>query len=80
MKQQPFSEMTVEELRKTEKQLSRTSIILTVCIAIMFLAGAFLTFRKGFSGFTVLPVAFLPIAMMNFKNLKKIRAELAARN
>lgn len=72
--------MTVEELRNTEKQLSRTSIILAVCMVLMFLAGALLTFQKGFSGFTVIPVAFLPIAIMNFNNLKKIRAEIAARN
>lgn len=79
-KETNLSTLTVEELEKRAKTTKITSIMLAVIIAIQFGIGIFLTLSKGFNVFTVIPLAFLPMLIVNFTNIKKIKAEIAKRN
>jgi hypothetical protein len=79
MKQKPLSEMTIEELQKNEKLAKTAAILLGASIGIMLLTGIFLSLRKGFSAFSVLPVAFFPLFAVNIRNWKKMKAEIASR-
>jgi hypothetical protein len=65
---------------KRAKTTKIASIMLAVIIAIQFGIGIFLTLSKGFNVFTVIPLAFLPMLIVNFTNIKKIKAEIAKRN
>ena len=79
MKPKPLAEMTNEELQKNEKTMKTATIVLGVCVGLMFLSGIYLTLRKGFSVSSVLPFAFLPLFIMNMQNWKKVKAEITKR-
>lgn len=80
MKSKPLSEMTKEELQKNEKAMKTAVLVLASCVGLMFITGIYLTFKKGFSVSSVLPVAFLPLFGINLQNWKKVKAEIASRN
>ena len=80
MKQVPLSELNQEELLKKEKTLKAASTVLGGMLVVLAAASGYLTYLQGFSVFSVLPVAFLPIFIFNVTNLKKIQAEIASRN
>lgn len=75
-----LSTLTIEELEKRAKNTKMATIMLAVIMALQFGIGLFLTLRKGFNVFTFIPLAFMPILMVNFANLKKIKAEIVKRN
>ncbi len=79
MKPKPLSEFTAEELKKNEKAMRVVIIVLGVCVGFMFLSGGYLFMKKGFSISTALPVIFLPLWFLNFRNWKKLKEELAKR-
>lgn len=79
-KEVDLSTLTVEELEKRAKTTKAASIMLAVIMAIQFGIGIFLTVSKGFNVFTFIPLAFLPILIINFRNIKKIKEEIARRN
>jgi len=80
MKQVPLSELSLEELLKKEKTLKAASTVLGGMLVLLAAASAYLSYLQGFSVFTVLPVAFLPMFIINLSNLKKIQTEIASRN
>lgn len=78
-----LSEMSVKELNQQQKS---TKFITGVMIGLFVGLGAvslFLTYQKGFTVFTMLPVFFLPLAIalaLAISNKsKKIQAELRLR-
>ncbi|WP_439554645.1 hypothetical protein [Flavobacterium macrobrachii] len=80
MKKQPeLSELSIEELEKRAKMTKLSSTMLIVAILFQFLTGVYLTFKNGFNVFIILPMAFLPLIIVNFTNLKKIKEEIAKR-
>lgn len=80
MKKQPqLSELSLEELEKRAKMTKFSNIMLCVALVFQFLVGVFLTYKNGFNVFIILPVAFLPLIIVNFTNLKKINEEIAKR-
>lgn len=72
--------LTKEELEKRAKSTKFVTSILLGSIIIQFAAGVYLTILKGFNVFLIIPVAFLPLIILNFNNLKKIKEEIAKRN
>jgi hypothetical protein len=80
MKKQPeLFELSLEELEKRAKMTKFSNIMLTIAIIFQFSVGVYLTFKKGFNAFIILPVAFVPLIAVNASNLKKINAEIAKR-
>ena len=75
METKKFEEMSNEELLKNEKMISAVTYTLVGMLLLLFGLGIFLTFKKGFTALTVVPIALLPIVVINFSNIKKIKAE-----
>jgi len=80
MKQVPLTELSKEDLLKKEKTSKTAIAALGGLLIVLIAATVYLTYLQGFSVFTVLPVAFLPLFTINISNLKKIRTEIASRN
>lgn len=79
MAQRQLSEMTEEELQKNVKMMTIAVAVIIVSIIIMLISAVYTYIKKGFTVTAVLPLAFLPIAIVNLTNLKKIKAELDSR-
>jgi cobalamin biosynthesis protein CobD/CbiB len=81
MKKEPIdlSALSTEELTKKAKTTKMVAGLLTGALLIQFAAGLYLTIKQGFSIFIVLPIAFLPILIINYQNIKKLNEEIARR-
>jgi len=74
-----FKEMTSEELVKTKKSLKTVTYLFGVVLLFLFGLNIFLVANKGFSASNVIPIALLPIFILNMNTLKEIKKELEAR-
>lgn len=79
MAQKQISELTDDELKKNIKMMTVAVTVILASIAVMAISAVYTFTRKGFTATTVLPFAFLPIALINLMNLKKMKKELASR-
>jgi hypothetical protein len=79
MAQKQLSEMTDEELKKNMRLMTIAVTVIIVSIIIMFISAVYSYLKKGFGITAVLPFAFMPIAIINLMNLKKIKQELTSR-
>lgn len=79
MKNKKPAEMTNEELLKTKKTLATVTYLLGGMIVLMFFANTYTAYKKGFSALTVMPIAFLPIFIINMSSLDKIKKEIKER-
>lgn len=79
MAQKQLSEMTDEELKKNMRLMTIAVTVIIVSIIIMFISAVYSYLKKGFGIAAVLPFAFMPIAIINLMNLKKIKQELTSR-
>lgn len=80
MKPKPLAELSTEELIKMEKGMKIAVIVLGACVVLMLFSGGYLFAKKGFSTSTLLPIIFLPLWMINYRNWKKIKEELQKRS
>ncbi|WP_396194296.1 redox-active disulfide protein 2 [Flavobacterium sp.] len=80
MKKQPdLSQLSVEELNKRAKMTKTATIMFGVVLLLQFAIGVYLTLKNGFNVFIIIPVAFLPLMIINMSSLKSIKDELAKR-
>jgi hypothetical protein len=80
MKNQPdLSTLTIEELQKRAKTTKAATGALAGILLVQLIVGIYLTFKQGFNVFIVLPVAFLPLIIVNYTNINKIKEEIAKR-
>ncbi|MEY8759600.1 redox-active disulfide protein 2 [Chryseobacterium tongliaoense] len=75
-----ISKYTDEELINNEKKIKVLTIMLMTVIVLLFLSTMFLTFKKGFSALKVIPIALLPVLIMNINNWNKLKKEKSDRN
>lgn len=75
-----LEELSNEELLKRERMVTTVTYTLAGMLLLLFGLGIFLTFKKGFTALTVVPIALLPIVIINLANIKKIKAERKLRN
>jgi hypothetical protein len=73
------SEMSLEELKKAEKSLNIAVWLLIICVVMMAIASVIRLVNKEYGFKTFLPVFFAPLVVINRKNLKSIRDEIAQR-
>jgi 1,4-dihydroxy-2-naphthoate octaprenyltransferase len=74
MKQIDYNAFTLEELKNKEKVQKTVTGIFMGSIIVMLIAGIYITVvGKAFSVFSVLPVAFLPLLIVNMNNMKQIK-------
>lgn len=80
MAQPPLDQLTIGELKVKESLLKKATPMLGVSLVLMTAASVFLTVRgRGVGVFTVLPLMFLPLFILNVMNLKKVKDEIARR-
>ncbi len=80
MKQKSLSNLSLDELKTKEKSLMTAAGMLSGMMVVMLAVGIYMFFQKGFSVFSVLPVAFLPLVGGLFAKIKEVRSEMASRN
>jgi len=80
MKQESLSNLSLDELKTKEKSLKTAAGMLSGMMVVMLAVGIYMFFQKGFSVFSVLPVAFLPLVGGLFAKIKEVRSEMASRN
>lgn len=74
-----LSSLSTEELNKKAKTVKTVMGLLAGVLLVEFAVGLYLTIKQGFSIFMVIPIAFLPILIINYQNIKKINEEIARR-
>ena len=80
MKNQPeLTSLTIEELNKKLKTTKFATGMLTGILIVQLIVGVYLSVKNGFSIFIIVPIAFLPILIINYQNIKKINEEIARR-
>jgi TctA family transporter len=80
MKKQPeLSSLSIEELEKRAKTTKFAASFLLGVILLQLCIGIYLTIKNGFNVFITLPFAFLPLVILIFNELKKIKTELEKR-
>ena len=80
MSTKKFTEMSNEELLKSQKTIKTVTSIFAGMLMFLIAINIFLAFKKGFSALNVVPVALLPIFIININTLKEIKKELNSRN
>lgn len=79
MKEKKFSETSTEELQRTKKTLQTITGILLGALIVLIALSLYITFTKGFTALLIIPLALLPIAILNFLTVKKINKEIESR-
>lgn len=74
-----LSQLSLEELHKRAKTSRFATGLLLGVIILQFCIGIYLTIKQGFNVFTIIPMAFLPMVMINYAGLKKINEEITKR-
>ncbi len=74
-----YSEMSTEELIKTEKSMKGITAMLGGALLVLIIINIFMAFKKGLSAQSVIPIAIIPIFIINFGKLKAIKEELKLR-
>ena len=72
-----LSEMSVEELNQQQRSMKFVTGIMIGLFIGMGAVSIFLTFQKGFTVFTMLPVFFLALALAISNKLKKYKQNYA---
>ena len=80
MRADNYRKMPLDELKKRAKSAQLNTYLLTGIIIVQTIVGVFLLFTDGFSVFTIMPVVFIPILIISFKNLKMIKDQIASRD
>ncbi|MDW9379485.1 redox-active disulfide protein 2 [Chryseobacterium sp. JV558] len=80
MKNKSISEYTNEELISNEKKIKIITIMLGIAILLLFMSNIVLTFKRGFSAMSVIPIALVPILILNINNWNQLKKEKANRN
>ncbi|MDX2072049.1 MAG: hypothetical protein SFV55_26685 [Haliscomenobacter sp.] len=78
--EKPVSELSMEELQAKAKSMRGMLNLWIVIMTLMILAAIANTVLGGFSIFTVLPLFFAGIFVLNYNNWKKVKAEIDKRS
>lgn len=75
-----YAEMSDEKIIKLEQGAKVIVIFFSVIMLIMTVATLYTTFKKGFNGLSVMPLAFMPIYLININSFRQIKKEKKNRN
>jgi hypothetical protein len=79
MKDHKLSEKSIEELQKTKKNLQLITGMLVGAIIVLFSITMYITLTKGFTPLMIVAIALLPIAVLNFGTVNRIKKEIESR-
>ncbi|WP_316804442.1 redox-active disulfide protein 2 [Pedobacter nototheniae] len=75
-----IAEISNEELIKTERKIKGLTLVFTGVLIVLFTVNILLTVKKGFSAIIVIPIALLPILVININSWSKLKKEIKRRN
>ena len=79
MKNENLSLKDTESLNKKQKLLKMITAMLGGMLLILLVLAIYISFKKGFSALVVVPIALMPILMLNVISIKNIQKELRSR-
>lgn len=74
-----LSDKSTEELVKSKKTIQVLTSLLAGALLLLFIVNIILSLKKGFSALFIIPIALMPIVIINLSNLKEINSELKSR-
>lgn len=80
MQTKKLSELTAEELTAEEKKRKGIYIVFSMLIGVMTGVSIYGSVKNGFSFFTVMPIIFFPLFLLNLKQYKDVKKEIKFRN
>lgn len=80
MQTKKLSELTAEELTAEEKKRKGIYIVFSMLIGVMTGVSIYGSVKNGFSFFTVMPIIFFPLFLLNLKQYKDVKKEIKSRN
>jgi hypothetical protein len=80
MKNEGLNKMSDEQLLKYQKTLRIVTYMLIVAILALLVINILKAIEKGVNSFSIIPIALVPIAIVNFKTLREIKKEIVVRN
>ena len=69
-----------EQLIKSYKTAKGIFIRFIIVFVLLIATAIFITLKKGFGVFTVLPIVFISILIANITNFNKLKVEMKSRN
>ncbi len=79
MEKKNLNELNTEELKNKLKTAKFITGILIGSLIALFISTMYLTLTKKFTTLTIIPVALLPLVVLNLNSIKKIKSELQSR-
>lgn len=80
MKREDLKAVSKEDLQKKYKTFKMAFYVLAGIVGIMFVISYFNWREGGFNATVLMPVFFIPMVLVNFFNVRKIKQELITRN
>lgn len=74
-----LSKLSLDELIKEEKKRSAAHLTFSIIIGLMIGVSIYATVKKGFSGTTPLPLAFIPLYLIIRSSWKNVCNEIKSR-
>ncbi|NTS40325.1 redox-active disulfide protein 2 [Flavisolibacter sp. BT320] len=74
-----LNSLTAEELKNRLKITRTVTGLFAGALLILFFVSTYLAFTKKFTPLTIVPVALLPLLILNITSLAKIKSEIIAR-
>lgn len=79
MKNENLGLQDTESLLKKQKLLKMITALLGGMLFVLLVLAIYISFKKGFSALVVVPIALMPIIMLNVISIKNIQKELRSR-
>lgn len=80
MKDKKFANISTEELQKKQKTIKLITGMLAGSLSILFFLTLYITITKEFTSLMIIPIALLPILLLNLNNISEINKVLKSRN
>lgn len=79
-KPEGLAHLSDEVLTKSYNTAKGILIGFIVVFVLLFATAIFITIKKGFGVFTILPIVFMSVLMSNITNFTKLKEEMKSRN
>lgn len=75
-----LAEISNEDLIKNEKKVKGLTLVFAGVLIVLFTVNILTSLKKGFSAVTIIPIALLPILIININSWKELKKEIKRRN
>lgn len=79
MEKNKLENLNIDELKNKLKLVKTVTGILAGALLILFCLGMYLTITKKFAAISIIPIALLPILILNINNINNLKKEIQTR-